>query len=187
MRHIVPVIMIVSMAWCSLGADTALAQDDNGGVGAVAVQSGRWVPARTSRAEPLQRKVSINLSGVLLTDALEAISRDAGLRLGYSGDVRRRKVRVSLKSDDMTVLSALLGVLEGTGFQPFISLRGDAVLVAAGAPLPPPASGRIVGRVINSLAFRRSLELERSLNRLPATHSSPVLQGLPGVYGVFSR
>jgi hypothetical protein len=151
MKHIVTVVAIALGAWCFLEADAVGAQvTDSAAVHVTAVSSSRWVPARMSLAQSLQRKTSFNISGVPLADALEIISSKVGLKLSYSSDLRRSKIRVSLKSDDLTVLDELLQVLEGTSFQPFVSLRGDAVLVAVPALEPARAPGSIIGQVTDS-------------------------------------
>jgi len=139
-----------AVAFCCFSSSVARAQGaDSGAIDLHTSFAGRWVPARESRALPLQRRVRLELTGARLQDALQAIARQAGLKLGYSGDVPRSPVRISLKSDGLTVLAALTQVLEGTGFEPFVSLRGDAVLVAA-LPAAPPPTGSVVGRVTDA-------------------------------------
>jgi len=150
MRSLLPIAMAVVL---TAGGHVLEAQEPGyHTAGTTLAQSGQWVRARESRSALLQRRVSLNLTNVKLSRALEEIARQAGLKIGYSGEVSRSPVKVSLRSDDFTAIDAIGHVLDGTGFEPFVSLRGDAVLVSAIPlePEAPQASGRVSGTVTDA-------------------------------------
>jgi hypothetical protein len=59
------------------------------------------------------------------------------------------KAEVTLHVANMTIVEALTRVLDGTGLEAFVSLRGDVVLVRS-MPAIPVQSGTIVGRVTDA-------------------------------------
>jgi outer membrane receptor protein involved in Fe transport len=108
-----------------------------------------WVPARESRVAPLRRTVALDLSKASIESALQAIRRKANLDIVFGDDVLASKAQVTLDVENMTVVEALTQVLDGTGLEAFVSLRGDVVLVRS-VPAVRAQTGTIAGVVTDT-------------------------------------
>ena len=75
-------------------------------------------PARSQQADaasPLDRTVTLKLEGVPLKDALDALARQSGVRIAYSGRVVPLDRPVSVQLAAVRVEAALDTLLHGTG------------------------------------------------------------------------
>ncbi len=79
---------------------------------------------------PLDRPVTLALAHVSLKDALDAVAREAGVRIAYSGRVVPLDRSVSLQLDAVPVATALDSLLLGTGAVPTLDRSGQILLVA---------------------------------------------------------
>lgn len=98
----------------------------------------------------LQRRLSLNLEGATLKQALAEISAQAGLRLTYSDDVVPLQSRVRLRAQAITVLAALTDVLLGAGVDVVFNGGSRAALVTRPVARPQAAAGSVVGRVTDA-------------------------------------
>jgi TonB-linked SusC/RagA family outer membrane protein len=89
-----------------------------------------WVRAASSRATVLKTRIAVDIRLVALKDALLAIAEAANITIQIGPDVLASKAVVSLHVANMSVADALATAVEGTGLTAYVSLGGDAVLVA---------------------------------------------------------
>ena len=115
-----------------------------------------WVRAGKSAAVILKQPIALDLRNVPLNDALGEISRAALVTIQRGPDVLASRALVSLHVAGLPIADALATVLDGTGLAAYVSLGGDAVLVAR-PPLDEPAAHnkrlqdtRITGRVLDA-------------------------------------
>lgn len=109
------------------------------------------MPVDVDRTTILQRRLSLDLDGALLKDALAQISGQSGLRLTYSDDIIPLDSRIHLRADGITVLAALTDVLIGSGLDViFNSDSGSRAALVKRPPSPKPMIGSIVGRVTDA-------------------------------------
>jgi outer membrane receptor protein involved in Fe transport len=105
-----------------------------------------------SHATILKREMSVNLDRSSLVEALDEISRTAGIRLIYSRDMVPREMPVTLRAAAISVGAALTAVLFDTGLDVVISSNGEMALMKK-APISPLArgpSGSVSGRVTDA-------------------------------------
>lgn len=111
------------------------------------------VPVDVARTPLLGERISLELDGVTLKEALAEITRQAGLHLVYSDDVLPDESSVRLRAQGITLAAALTDVLFNAGVDVVFSPNGSATLVQRPAPPvvePEEAAvpvGSIVGRV----------------------------------------
>ncbi len=79
-----------------------------------------------SNAAVLAREIAVTLDGVPVADALEAIGREAGLRITYAADALPRTARVTIAAKRITVAAALTVALIGTDLD--VELLPDGVV-----------------------------------------------------------
>src|SRR3989442_9068501 len=102
--------------------------------GAPLVVDTRSVPA-------LWRRISVDLNDVTLEQALNAVSRQAGLKLMYSKAVVPLDSRVHLQASNITVAGALIELLLDAGVDVMLARDGQLVLVKS------VQGGTVAGRV----------------------------------------
>ncbi len=110
----------------------------------------KTVPLDVTRTPILSKKISLNLEGVTVREALAAIQETSGLKLIYGREIVGGSARVSISAEKITVAAALTDVLLNSGIDVVFTRSGSAALVAreeGKAPLP---AGSITGRVIDS-------------------------------------
>ena len=90
--------------------------------GAPLVVDTRSVPA-------LWRRISVDLNDVTLEQALNTVSRQAGLKLMYSKAVVPLDNRVHLQASNITVAGALIELLLDAGVDVLLARDGQLVLV----------------------------------------------------------
>lgn len=115
------------------------------------------VPVDISRTPLLGRRLSLELNGVSLKQALAEITGQSGLRLVYSDDVLPPATRVHLRAQTITLAAALTDVLLDAGVDIVFSPNGRATLVKRPPPEPMTApqrehaqAGTITGRVTDA-------------------------------------
>src|SRR5256714_14032792 len=102
-------------------------------------------------ASPFDRTVTVTLEGVPLKDALDAVARETGVRIAYSGRVVPLDRPVSVQLAAVRVEAALDTLLHGTGVASTLDGTGQILLVtnrAAGRAAQ--LSGSISGTVRDS-------------------------------------
>src|SRR5213078_3178210 len=126
-------------------------------------------PARSQQADaasPLDRTVTLKLEGVPLKDALDALARQSGVRIAYSGRVVPLDRPVSVQLAAVRVEAALDTLLHGTGVASTLDRTGQILLVTdRSARRAARQSGSISGTVRDS------------------TTGAPVADALVGVVG----
>ncbi|MBX6332762.1 MAG: TonB-dependent receptor, partial [Gemmatimonadaceae bacterium] len=103
----------------------------------------RWRDA--SNAAIFQHRISLDLKGVSLGQAVSEISRKAGLWLTYSPSELPADRKVTLSASDLTVGAALSAVLYDAGVDVLLTRSGQAAIVKRVAVEPPAAT--ITGHV----------------------------------------
>jgi outer membrane receptor protein involved in Fe transport len=104
------------------------------------------VPMDASKTPVLARRLSLELEGATLKQALAEIIDQSGLRLAYSDDVVPLQRRVHLRAEAITAAAALTDVLFDAGVDVVFKPDGSAALVRR-APAAPVQEGVIAGRV----------------------------------------
>jgi outer membrane receptor protein involved in Fe transport len=102
-----------------------------------------------SHATILKRQMSLSLDRSSLADALDEISRTAGINLIYSRDLVPLDTPVTLQAATISLGAALMAVLFDTGLDVVISSNGEMALMKK-VPLSPVArapTGSVSGRV----------------------------------------
>ena len=128
------------MLWCIAGlvpwwSATAVAQ-----ASATNVRAGATTGASQTRtssgsldapaaSQPLERRVSLDLTNVPLRDALREIDRQAQLGLAYTPRIVPVDRRVTIKADSITAGEALERVLRGTGVIAVMTTSETVMLV----------------------------------------------------------
>jgi TonB-linked SusC/RagA family outer membrane protein len=107
-------------------------------------------PVDVNRTSVLRRRISLALRDVTLGEALDAIARQSGLRLGYSRKVVPVERVVRLVAEDITVAGALSDVLFDTGVDVFFERDGQAAIVRRGNVPGQGVPGVVRGRVMDS-------------------------------------
>ncbi len=105
--------------------------------GAPLVVDTRSVPA-------LWRRISVDLNDVTLEQALNTVSREAGLKLMYSKAVVPLDNRVHLQASNITVAGALIELLLDAGVDVLLARDGQLVLVKS------VQGGTVAGRVTDA-------------------------------------
>ena len=102
-------------------------------------------------ASPLDRTVTLTLEGVPLKDALDAVARQTGVRIAYSGRIVPLERPVSVQLAAVRVEAALDALLHGTGVAPTLDGTGQILLVTdQSAGRAAAQSGSIAGTVKDS-------------------------------------
>ena len=111
-------------------------------------------PVRSQQADagsPLDRTVTLKLEGVPLKDALDALARQSGVRIAYSGRVVPLDRPVSVQLAAVRVEAALDTLLHGTGVASTLDRTGQILLVTdRSARRAARQSGSISGTVKDS-------------------------------------
>jgi TonB-dependent SusC/RagA subfamily outer membrane receptor len=74
-----------------------------------------------------KKKISIQVNGVSIEQALQTVAQKTGLKLAYSGDWLTQK-RVTLNDESISVSDALEAILTGTGFDYMFSRDGHLLI-----------------------------------------------------------
>lgn len=125
---------------------------DSGAVYAT-LERGRSLVETAPRVPALRIRVTMQLDGVTLEDALERITQKAGLGLTYRRRYPALSERISLHARDVSVVEALTTVLDGTGLRLLAWPSGNLVLVEAGhnsTGVRRQGAGTIIGRVMDA-------------------------------------
>src|SRR5256885_9668635 len=102
-------------------------------------------------ASPFDRTVTLTLEGVPLKDALDAVARQTGVRIAYSGRVVPLDRPVSVQLAAVRVEAALDTLLHGTGVASTLDRTGQILLVTdRSARRAARQSGSISGTVKDS-------------------------------------
>src|SRR5256714_10633067 len=111
-------------------------------------------PGRSQQADaasPLDRTVTLSLEGVPLKDALDALARQSGVRIAYSGRVVPLDRPVSVQLAAVRGEAALGTLLHGTGVASTLDRTGQILLVTdRSAGRAARQSGSISGTVKDS-------------------------------------
>ncbi len=102
------------------------------------------------RTPALRQRLTLDLEGVTVREALTAISERARLVLWYTDDVIVADRRVNLRADEITVAAALTDVLVDAGVDVVFNRDGTAVIVKRVASVAFVQVGAISGRVTES-------------------------------------
>jgi TonB-linked SusC/RagA family outer membrane protein len=86
-------------------------------------------PVDVRKTAVLRQRISLDLQGVPLADALRDVSRKAGVRLAFSDAVIPSQRNVEFRADNITVAAALTELLIDTGVDILFSRDGGGVLV----------------------------------------------------------
>ena len=144
---------------------------------------------------PLDRRVTLRATGLSLRDALDQLSRTAGVQLSYASEVIGIDRRVCVRVDGATLGDVLLALLATDGAEPVVV--GDQVVLAAARDASPRASvastvaalERVVVTGTSSGAARRPLPVAidvidgRTLSRENVTNLAIALNGsVPGAW-----
>jgi hypothetical protein len=98
-----------------------------------------------ARVASLRQRVSLDLEGVRLSDALDAIARQAHIRFVYVRNLVPADSIISFRSERITVAAALTELLLDAGVDLLVSGSNQIALVrSVGKPVP---VGTITGRV----------------------------------------
>ena len=107
-----------------------------------------WEPGGASDASAapvLQRRVTLNLRGVTIEDALRQITRQVDLEIAYSPRVVPLYHRVSLNAQNITIAAALAEILSGLRVDVSLTRAGGLALVrrqpGSGEQLPVDTAG----------------------------------------------
>ena len=84
---------------------------------------------QAAAASPLDRTVTLTLEGVPLKDALDAVARQTGVRIAYSGRIVPLERSVSVQLAAVRVEAALDALLHGTGVAFTLDGTGQILLV----------------------------------------------------------
>lgn len=114
-----------------------------------------WAPSLeqdASGAPVLHRRVSLDLSGVTLDEALKEITRQGGLEISYSPRVVPLDRSVSLHAREITVAAALTEVLLDAAVDVSVAMGGQLALVqrVRTPALAVPDTGAVAGRVTDA-------------------------------------
>ena len=115
-----------------------------------------WVPGRevdASSAPVLRRRVSLDLTGVTIGEALKEVTRQAALEISYSPRVVPLDRPVSLHAQDITVAAALTEILFDVAVDVSVAEGGGLALVRRQTLAPvhePVDSGAVAGQVTDS-------------------------------------
>jgi outer membrane receptor protein involved in Fe transport len=158
-----------------------------------------WVPGRevdASAAPVLHRRVSLDLTGVTVGEALKEVTRQAALEISYSPRVVPLDRPVSLHAQDITVAAALTEILIDVPVDVSVTAGGGLALVRRPPPGPVPepvdsvavagqvtdsASGSpIVGATVSVEGTRRSVVTD-------AVGRYRIASLVPGTYAVRAR
>ena len=85
---------------------------------------------QAAAASPLDRTVTLTLEGVPLKDALDAVARQTGVRIAYSGRIVPLERSVSVQLAAVRVEAALDALLHGTGVASTLDRTGQILLVS---------------------------------------------------------
>jgi len=91
------------------------------------------VPVDANRTPLLHQRLTLELNGVTVRDALATIAKRSGISIWYNDDVIPARRRVHLSAADITVAEALAEVLVDTDVDVIFGSNGAASLVKRGA------------------------------------------------------
>ncbi len=148
------------------------------------------------RLAVLDKTIALSLDDVPLRDALEAIARQAGLKVFYGRDFVSDRRRVSLQAANITVTDALTVALRGTDLDALVSMSGSIVLVRHGQKRlqqRQQGGGTIAGRVTDGVTVaplnQVAVRVEGStLGAVTTSDGHYTIRGItPGTYRVTAR
>jgi TonB-linked SusC/RagA family outer membrane protein len=107
-------------------------------------------PVDVSRTPVLRARIALDLNGVSVKDALDAIAKQAGIVIWYSDELVRGGQPVRLRASNITVAAALTDVLVDASVDVVFAADGSASLVRRARGRAVIATGVITGRVTDS-------------------------------------
>src|SRR5205823_11916074 len=144
---------LAALLWVASAAGAILAAQDV--EVALADRAPRFLMASPSGGAPLVvdtrsvpalwRRISVDLNDVTLEQALNTVSRHAGLKLMYSKAVVPLDNRVRLQASNITVAAALIELLLDAGVDVLLARDGQLVLVKSEQE-----GGTVAGRVTDA-------------------------------------
>jgi TonB-linked SusC/RagA family outer membrane protein len=117
----------------------------------LAARTGERVDA--GDAPVLRQRISLDLSGVAIADALDTIARQALVRFTYQPGVLPAGARVTLRAQSITLAAALTEVLLDAHVDIQVSASGHLTLVSHGSVEPAKnrqQGARVTGRVVDA-------------------------------------
>ncbi len=148
------------------------------------------------RLAVLDKAIALSLDDVPLRDALEAIARQAGLKVFYGRDFVSDQRRVSLQAANITVTDALTVALRGTDLDALVSMSGSIVLVRHGQKRlaqRQQGGGMIAGRAMDGVTLaplnQVAVRVEGStLGTVTTSDGRYTIRGItPGPYRITAR
>src|SRR2546427_3350997 len=92
------------------------------------------VPVDVARSPVLRQRISLDLHGVPLVEALRLVSKKSGVQLAFSNAVLPATRRIDFRADNITVVAALTEILLDAQVDILFSRDGRGVLVRKPAP-----------------------------------------------------
>jgi outer membrane receptor protein involved in Fe transport len=155
-RRLTPSCMLVLALSLLTAASTAVGQQSQLAPRGPRFLLAGWVPGRevdASAAPVLRRRVSLDLTGVTIGEALKEVTRQAALEISYSPRVVPLDRPVSLHAQDITVAAALTEILLDVPVDVSVTEGGGLALVRRLPPAVAPEaidSGAVAGQVTDS-------------------------------------
>ena len=111
--------------------------------------SGGFQPVDIPRSPSLTRRITLEIAGVTVREAIREVARRGGLTILFTDDVGRLDAPAKLHATDITVAAALTDLLIDAGVDIVLTKSGAATLCRRDQVLPAPA-GTVAGRVTNA-------------------------------------
>ena len=141
----------------------------------------RPAPADRSETRYLQNSLSVNLTNVPLSRALDEISSKTGIRFSYSKEVVPIAREVSVNVQDATVEETLNQTLAGTDLS-WVPMENNQVVITE-LPQAQQGQGTVKGKVVdqsgNPVAFANVLVVGTSLGASANVNGNYVISNVP--------
>jgi len=129
----------------------------------------RSLEDESASVQALQRRVTVQLEGVSLKQALQAVSQQGNLGLSYSPSLIPEQTQVTLRLENGTVATALHHLFEGTDLSALVSPQEEIVVIQK----PEASSSSSAGQQVNETA-NPALEAEGAV---PLSAVQPMIKG----------
>lgn len=149
----------------------------------------RRIPIDAGRAPALARRISVDLDGVPLHDALDQIARKARIQLMYADDVVPASGTVHLRAQEITVAAALTDLLLNAGVDVVVTGNGELSLARRHGAEAAAIVGRVTDRRTGEGIAGVFVALEGTgLGALSIDSGAYRIAGAPaGAHTVFAR